>query len=450
MKDPKKSRPIRIGLLTPYNGANLGDGAIQEAVITNIKVRYPDACIHGFTLNPEATGRLHNITCSPLTALPLLHYWAPTPSKAFKVSSQERERTRFLQGVKNVAKTIPFAYSLLKGLRRWATATSYLMAEFQLVWQGYRMLKDFDLLIVSGGGQLDDYWGGAWGHPFALFKWALIARATGTDYLFLSVGTCTFKSRLSVMFVKWALQMASYRSYRDEISKKLLEHFTFTHNDPVCPDLAFSYDMPANKKLPSGRKGKTIVGISPIAYLSSYYWPKRDLKIYASYMASLTTFVSSLLRDDFSVIFFHTSGTDKFVVEELLESLQKDNLIEDTDNVEVVATKKAEDLLTLMSGVDIVVASRLHGVMLSHLMNRPVLAISYDRKVTTYMQDVGQGEFCLDIHHIDPQLLINTFLALSLKQELVKDQIAKKTTEFKQSLSIQFDEILNCHGQTGR
>src|SRR6185437_9395874 len=55
-------------------------------------------------------------------------------------------------------------------------------------------------LIVSGGGQLDEEWGGAWGHPFALFKWAMLARLAKVPLAFASVGACKAASTTSRFF----------------------------------------------------------------------------------------------------------------------------------------------------------------------------------------------------------------------------------------------------------
>lgn len=41
----------RIALLTPYNGGNLGDAAIQDAMIANLRSRLPDAQFSGICLN---------------------------------------------------------------------------------------------------------------------------------------------------------------------------------------------------------------------------------------------------------------------------------------------------------------------------------------------------------------------------------------------------------------
>ena len=64
----------RIGLLTPHTGGNLGDAAIQDALIYNIHKRLPQAEIWGFTLYPADTEKRHHIRAYPLTSLSLPFY----------------------------------------------------------------------------------------------------------------------------------------------------------------------------------------------------------------------------------------------------------------------------------------------------------------------------------------------------------------------------------------
>ena len=61
------------------------------------------------------------------------------------------------------------------------------------------------------------------------------------------------------------------------------------------------------------------------------------------------------------------------------------------------------------------VASGLHGVLLSHRVCVPVLPASYDRKIDTYMADVGLSEYKLDIHHVTADSLVESF------DEVVRD-----------------------------
>ena len=439
----------KIGLLTPYTGGNLGDGAIQEAVITNIRARFANVYIHGFTLDPYRTERLLQIPCSPITAIPIRHYHNPPSIKINETISQGENCLAYKYKLKDMIKKVPLLFRFLKLMRNYTQpmviALTSLLAEIRLIIRSYKMLKSFDLILVSGGGQLDDYWGGAWGHPYNLLKWGIIAKASKTPYFFLSVGTCTFDSRLSELFVKWALKMSEYRSYRDQGSKTLLKHMEFTRNDPVYPDLAFSHRQPLKTTSTATLKRRPVIGISPIAHLSAYFQPTSDLNVYNHYMATLIEFVIFLLKKEYSIVLFHTSGADRYVVKELMETLYK---IKDNDTlkgISEITTESVEDLLTQIIHFDCVVASRLHSVILAHLMNLPALAISYDRKVIAHMEDIDQTDFCLDIHKLDLNSLTRTFDSLISNIDNVRSTLAEKTTKFRNSLTTQYDNILNIH-----
>ena len=50
-----------IGLMGPFGFGNLGDAAIQQAIIQHLYERYPQAKVIGFWLNPQDTEMRHNI-----------------------------------------------------------------------------------------------------------------------------------------------------------------------------------------------------------------------------------------------------------------------------------------------------------------------------------------------------------------------------------------------------
>ena len=59
-------RTHAIGLMDHLGGGNLGDDTTQTAVIQNIKKRWPDARIYGFTMSPSDTEARHGIRTYPL------------------------------------------------------------------------------------------------------------------------------------------------------------------------------------------------------------------------------------------------------------------------------------------------------------------------------------------------------------------------------------------------
>ena len=107
--------------------------------------------------------------------------------------------------------------------------------ELLLAKRAWTFLKDFDYLIICGGGQLDDYWGGAWGLPYTILKWSILAKLRGAALQFVSVGAGPIDAALSRVFFKRALALANYRSYRDAESKKYMAGIGFTEKIPFIP-----------------------------------------------------------------------------------------------------------------------------------------------------------------------------------------------------------------------
>ena len=66
---------MKIGLLDHMGYGNLGDAAIQEAVIAKIKQRLPNVQLVGFSLIPDDTRKRHDIPCYPIRR------WSPTAEK---------------------------------------------------------------------------------------------------------------------------------------------------------------------------------------------------------------------------------------------------------------------------------------------------------------------------------------------------------------------------------
>jgi polysaccharide pyruvyl transferase WcaK-like protein len=66
-----------------------------------------------------------------------------------------------------------------------------------------------------------------------------------------------------------------------------------------------------------------------------------------------------------------------------------------------------QDILNLVAGADVVVASRYHVQIAALKMRRPVLSISYGPMNDDLLHAVGLGDFIHDIEHIDDRALIS-------------------------------------------
>ena len=277
--------------------------------------------------------------------------------------------------------------------------------------------------MVAGGGQLDEEWGGSWGHPYALMKWAVLARATGTSVIFLSVGGCRADLWLTKLFLRIALSLARYRSYRDEGSRQLARSITPTADGPVVPDLAFSLSLIAQPSMATSGSVAVHVGVSPIAYARTGMWPTEDAAQYERYMAELALFVGALLKRGIFVTLFSSSSPDDQLFDDLRIRIHPNLETEARARLLVGNVTSVQDLLVLLHSLDFVVASRLHGLILSFLVGKPCIALSYDRKVETLMTDVGLKAYCLDIRLFTNEDLLATFLALQTNGPLIKSKL---------------------------
>jgi polysaccharide pyruvyl transferase WcaK-like protein len=329
---------------------------------------------------------------------------------------------------------------LVRTLRTLLFFLGKLYDELVLVCYVYKTLKPLDMLVVSGGGQLDDYWGGAWGYPLTLLKWAIIAQLTKTKLVILSVGVCDLHSTISRFFFRCALSLAQYRSFRDETTKCIVEDMGVRGVNHVFPDLAYSLQLQYSCLSRCDHdQNKIVVGISPISALA---WTKETNDDYQRYLSILIEMIHWLIRNGYRVVLFASQvRMDNDVIKYIMNNLENDCKYDSNSLIEKEIWH-LEELLHEIRNVDLVVASRLHGVLLSHILYKPVLAISYHRKVDTLMSEMCLSEYCLDINHISFENIIDKFSDLTKNRYIIESNIKEKISNYRILLNDQYYKIL--------
>jgi polysaccharide pyruvyl transferase WcaK-like protein len=420
---------LRIALLTPYNGGNLGDAAIQDAIIANLRLQSPEALFSGICLNCENFVERHGTDAFPLCANSSLFYAMSYGSVSDGVQQKEGSAGNqhpLVTHVKRVLKKAPGLLQALKNLRRCVLSIPKEIFHFS---GGYSFLRHQDLLIVSGGGQLDEEWGGPWGHPFALFKWALLAWAARVPCAIVSVGVGRLSSPLSRLFVLIALRMANYRSFRDENSRTIAATlYKVADSDLVVPDLAFGLHISkgrqnANIRLRS--RGRTIVAISPIAYAKPGNWPSENHAVYCRYLQQMAMVMSRLVdRDYFLVMVWSSLGDDESVIPQIIEKLDDASRKKLAERLYISRIRTWKELVASLEEADFLVASRLHSVILGTVTGTPTVAISFDPKVNWVMQDLGLADYLLPINDFDAEDVLGVLDNLKNSEDSVAARIS--------------------------
>ncbi|HKA89878.1 MAG TPA: polysaccharide pyruvyl transferase family protein [Haliangiales bacterium] len=419
--------PARIAFISPTGYGNLGDAAIIDSLIDGIRRRIPDAGIVGFTMNPSDTRERHGIPAFTCTGVSLRDYEvreAPAdPGRAGAPAPARR------------------ALAAIPGARRAYRFARLAVAEIRHRRLSAERIRGFDWVVVAGGGQLDDFWGGAFGHPYALLRWGQLARRAGARYVILSVGTGSLTAPLSARFVRRALALADYRSFRDGRSRELVGDPGLVRDDPIVPDLAYGLPLGPTPAAAPAATARPTVGVSPMAFADPRFWPEKDRERHRRHVESLAALAARLAGAGHEVVLFATDGSDRRSLAEL--RARADARLDAGGRARIRAPDYdgVAGLMDVLAGVDIVVAARLHGVLLGHVAGRPALAVSHERKVRTLMEDMGHARWCIDIDDFDPDAGFARLQEIAADLPALAAVVRRTAADYRRRVDAQYDRV---------
>lgn len=442
-----------IGLLDHMGYGNMGDAAIQESFIANIRKRLPGTHLIGFSLYPDDTRKRHGIESYPIT-------WCHPGSNETHVPIRKAShlRSRFKLFVKSCRTVYAFAKPVHDCIQ-----------EVVFLIRSYSVVKSLDLLVMSGGGQLCELYGRL---PYNVFKFCALAKLSNTPVFLVGIGADLLKRPSNKWFARWAVRLANYASFRSLESQALIRQLGVKKQTHVCPDPAYALDIqdyltsPRSDSLTavdarallrnSGCKlqdytpvktSKTTalkVGLNPVGFCDPRRWPRKDDTVYQRYLDNVASFSSWLLGQNYSVdIFSSDISGDFYAIEDLSNKLLSESVVSRRAGVTVSPFVTLKDLLDQMSTFDFVVTSRFHGVIFSHLLAKPVIALSYLPKIQDLMRTVGHDEYCLDIEHFDVETLIGRFKVLVQDRDRLVSLFRGKSEEYSGALHTHFDRLFS-------
>lgn len=459
----------KIALLDHMGFGNLGDAAIQESFIVNIKKRLPGAEIIAFSLHPADTRERHGLQCYPLQkCYPGGEDLNPRAGNGSVPGST----------LKSLLKKCDIFYALVKPVHDCLRELAHLI-------RSYKIVRSLDLLIISGGGQLCELWGGGWSHPYNVFKFCLLARLSNTPVSIVGVGADLLEQPVSKFFAKWAVRLAKHVSFRDIESQNVIRSLAVKKHTHVCPDPAYGLDVwdyimsdradrlatsqssallrclgPDAQRLapiitPYGSNpwdGRAAgltngvapkVGINPIGFCDPRLWPRKDSAVYFGYLDRLADFSLWLVEHGYDVeVFTAEVGVDRYAIEDLGERILAGASSSTREKVSFRAVLSLKEILLQMSTFDYVVTSKFHGVIFSHLLGKPVMALSYLSKIEHLMQAAGHGQYCLAIERCDVNWLTEKFTLLIHDKDLLASLFRNKSAAYMREVQAEFDSVL--------
>ena len=414
----------KIGFFGKFGQQNWGNECSLQAFICNTRKYHPEWEMYCVCTIPEDTSARYGIPAYPMRAISLTR--------------------KVLWGQNN-----PFMKFLWK--------IFYLIPKEVVHWiHAYMTLKGSQMLIFPGTGMLTDYNGRIYDICYEIFKWSIIAKLCRCKAMFVSIGAGPILHPVNRWFIKSALSMADYRSYRNDYSKKYLESIGFnTQNDPIYPDLAFS--LPSNimpesknrdKKRPVIGVGVADLILGTIVTDRKPNLRKRRDAIYRQYIDTMCSFVIWLLENQYNVlILMGDTMYDSIPKKELKNQLKMKGYDYKNENIIDESITSFEDLISQLEKTDVVVSPRLHNIILALMLNKPVLSISYHNKFDSLMASLELGEYCAHTDDLNIKELKELFSKLMANVEDITQKIKLKTEENRFDLETQylsiFDKIRN-------
>lgn len=400
----KKKQPTKIILFGHFGSGNHGNEATLLAIVSRLRVLLPNCELRCICSFPEHVAPRYGVEAIPHTV------------RAVRIWDRE----------------VPLG----RRMRMAVIGLAEEIGEYARIW---RTVAGADMFVVPGTGALTDAFGlSGWG-PYGVFKWTLMAKLRRCRPMFVSVGAGPVRTGWGRAFLRIAFALADYRSYRDVPSSKAVEGSLFrTRRDEIYPDLVFGLPSPAASKASAGPRSRAVVGIGLMEYAPGYSVANPLGNTYERYLESLAGLVNWLIEQEHDVKLL-LGDSDAGVVADLRRVLSDRFGPAVRDRVAYRPTLHVDELLEELSTTDLMVATRFHNILMSLLLDKPVVAVSFHDKCSALMRQMGLSEYVNDMSTIDTDSLIAQFQDLSANADELRELIRRGVEASREALDEQYE-----------
>lgn len=276
-------------------------------------------------------------------------------------------------------------------------------------------IRNCDILVSGGGSLLQDVTSKR--SIFYYLSIMLIAKLFGKKVLIYSQGIGPIISKINQRITYWVLNKTDAIVVRDQASKELLIEMGIEDSkiqvtaDPVLRIKPVNLDIGEKILFNEGfvkNKNKITVGFAI-----------KERKIDSGFVDQLCIAMKKLTENhnvEIVLIPFHYNE-DMKVLEEIKNRLGKE--------VFVIRHKYlTNEMLSIIGNMDMLVGVRLHALIHAAIMNVPMMAISYDPKINSFMHSIGLKAMC-SIYDFDNEYFIEEFDKTLKDKEVIIEKVRK-------------------------
>lgn len=281
----------------------------------------------------------------------------------------------------------------------------------------YQEIKKSDGLISGGGSLLQD----KTSMKSILYYTAImhLARLLKKPYYIYAQGIGPITQKQNRLLVKWHVSKAAYISVRDEDSFLYLKEIGIKKDIELVPDpvLACQLEQTSDWLQKHAVQGKVIA-------VSVRYWDATE-----DYMRKLAETLKKCKREGYHILFIPMHGPFD-------QSASRDIINLMGEEAHMLPYKMdIHEKISILSQCSLLIGMRLHALILAAVANTPMIGISYDPKIDSFLQQVNQPI----IGNVDGDWTADTLYSMAMKQlgqkENVRDTLGQRVDELREQIS---------------
>ncbi|MBN7772891.1 polysaccharide pyruvyl transferase CsaB [Clostridium aminobutyricum] len=287
-----------------------------------------------------------------------------------------------------------------------------------------RAVRQCDLLISGGGSLLQDVTSKKSIIYYLLIMW--MAQFFRKNIFIYSQGIGPINSAVNRKLTARTLSNVSGIVVRDEASKEFLAEIGLPRNkiavtaDPVLRIKPAPLEM--------GEKILSEEGIEISREKLTVGFAIRERKQDSEFIDELCIAVERLVEEyDAQIVLipFHYSE-DVTVIDELERRLG--NMV-----CSIKHKYLTDEMLSIIGNMDVLIGVRLHALIHAAIMDVPMIAISYDPKINSFMKSIGMKAMC-SIYDFNNEDFMDEFNKTMINKEVLKKRVQEKVGLLNQAL----------------
>jgi polysaccharide pyruvyl transferase WcaK-like protein len=203
-------------------------------------------------------------------------------------------------------------------------------------------------------------------------------RKHNIPYIFSSIGAGPFFNKAQKARAIRLVSNSFYSSFRDEASYRLLYDDSNKEKMYITSDPVLSCNITTNRVK---KTNYILINIINIDLFFNNYDKEKMVKKLIDIIKQIS--VSRCKK----ICIFSSDKADYPLLNVIYMCLNKDGI-----DVELEFIETVQDLFDLISGADFIIASRMHSLIISYLLNKEFLSLSWSEKVNSFMNIIEMNE----------------------------------------------------------